>query len=245
MKEERYFYTPDVDALELPKDEAQHALRVLRLGTGDELRLMDGKGSFYRAEITTATGHRCSYRIVETLPLQRAWSGHLHLALAPTKLNDRTEWLAEKATEIGFDRLSLLDCQYSERRVMKSERLDKIVVSAMKQSHKAWKPEVGEMTPFRKFVEAATEEQRYICHCYDQNDITAEAPQTAKPHLFDVVEPGKSCLVMIGPEGDFSIDEVRFAEAHGFRSVTLGQSRLRTETAALVAVHIMHLKNTL
>lgn len=244
-KEVRFFYTPDVKSGELPQDEAQHALRVLRLGTGDELNLMDGEGHYYRAEITTATGHRCLFRILHEEPQQRAWRGTVHLAMAPTKLNDRTEWFVEKATEIGVDEFSFLDCQFSERRVLKVDRVDKIVVSAMKQSHKAWKPVVNEMTAFRKFVEQEREGQKFICHCYEQRDVTGDASDenglSAKPHLKDVVSVDGPCTVLVGPEGDFSIEEVRLAEKNGFVSVSLGTSRLRTETAALVAVHIMQL----
>ena len=241
MKEIRYFYAPDAaSSCELPGDEAQHALRVLRLGTGDELLLADGKGTYYRAVITAATGHRCTYRIEETLPQQPAWQGHLHLAMAPTKLMDRVEWFAEKATEIGFDELSFLDCQFSERRVVKNERIDKILVSAMKQSHKAWKPVLNEMQRFRDFITAQREGDKFICHCYDQTDIE-ESGQ--KPLLFDVLKPGVPTTVLIGPEGDFSVEEVRLALQNGYKSVTLGKSRLRTETAALVAVQMMQLKN--
>lgn len=244
-KEIRFFYTPDVQSGELPQDEAQHALRVLRLGVGDELNLMDGDGAYYRAEITTATGHRCLYRILEKQEQERAWNGRIHLAMAPTKLNDRVEWFVEKATEIGADEFSFLDCQFSERRVLKTDRVDKIVVSAVKQSHKAWKPIVNEMTAFRKFVEQEREGQKFICHCYDQRDVTGDASDenglSAKPHLKDVVSVDGPCTVLVGPEGDFSIEEVRLAEKNGFVSVSLGTSRLRTETAALVAVHIMQL----
>ena len=240
MKEVRYFYAPDAaTSTELPSDEAGHALRVLRYGVGDEILLADGQGCFYRAFITGATGHRCTYRIKETLPQEPAWQGHLHLAMAPTKLMDRVEWFAEKATEIGFDELSFIDCQFSERRVVKKDRIDKILVSAMKQSHKAWKPKLNGIQRFRDFISQEREGDKFICHCYDDADI--------KPlpgsFLFDVLRPGVPTTVLIGPEGDFSTDEVRLALQHGYRSVSLGQSRLRTETAALVAVHMMQLKN--
>lgn len=241
MKETRYFYAPDaVASTELPQEEAGHALRVLRLGLGDELLLADGRGCFYRAIITTATGHRCTYRIEESMPQEPAWMGHLHLAMAPTKLMDRTEWFAEKATEIGFDELTFLDCQFSERRVVKEERVDKILVSAMKQSHKAWKPTLNNMVRFREFITQEREGDKFICHCYDENDIEDGG---AKPFLFDVIREGVPTTVLVGPEGDFSVEEVRLALQNGYKSVSLGRSRLRTETAALVAVHMMHLKN--
>lgn len=241
MKETRYFYAPDaVVSTELPQEEAGHALRVLRLGLGDELLLADGRGCFYRAIITAATGHRCTYRIEESMPQEPAWMGHLHLAMAPTKLMDRTEWFAEKATEIGFDELTFLDCQFSERRVVKEERVDKILVSAMKQSHKAWKPTLNNMVRFREFITQEREGDKFICHCYDENDIEDGG---AKPFLFDVIREGVPTTVLVGPEGDFSVEEVRLALQNGYKSVSLGRSRLRTETAALVAVHMMHLKN--
>jgi len=240
MKEERFFYDPEVNG-ELPGEEAHHAVRVLRRQVGDEINLMDGKGTFYRATITAATGHRCLYRIEETLPQQPAWQGHLHLAMAPTKLMDRVEWFAEKATEIGFDELSFLDCQFSERRVIKEERIDKILISAMKQSRKAWKPALNGMMLFEQFVKNDCKADKFICHCYDEGDIDRGG---TKPLLMNVLRTGVDTIVMIGPEGDFSIDEVRLALQHGYRSVSLGRSRLRTETAALVAVHMMQLKGT-
>ena len=253
MKEERFFYDPEVSG-ELPKEEAHHALKVLRLGDGDEIRLMDGKGTFYRATITAATGHRLLYQIDEAEPQLPAWKGHLHLAMAPTKLMDRVEWFAEKATEIGFDELSFLDCQFSERKVVKEERIDKILISAMKQSHKAWKPKLncstkssdsrkGEslsgMQRFRDFINQDREGDKFICHCYEESDIG----DGEKPLLFDVLREGVPTTVLIGPEGDFSVEEVKYALQNGYKSVTLGRSRLRTETAALVAVHMMQLRN--
>ena len=239
MKEERFFYDPQMSG-ELPQEEAHHAVKVLRLQVGDEMWLMDGCGTYYRATITAATGHRCLYRIEESLPQEPAWEGHIHLAMAPTKLNDRVEWFAEKATEIGFDELTFLDCQFSERHVIKCERIDKILVSAMKQSHKAWKPVLNEMTSFERFVKQERKGDKFICHCYSQDDIEEGGN---KPFLMDVLQRGAESTVLIGPEGDFSVDEVKLALQYGYRSVSLGTSRLRTETAALVAVHMMQLIN--
>ena len=233
MKEERFFYQPDIELGELTKEDTQHAVRVLRMKEGDKLWLMDGRGVFYRAEISAASNHKCAYHILETLPQERTWLGHLHIAMAPTKLNDRTEWMAEKATEVGVDEFSFLDCQFSERRNLKTERIDKIVVSAMKQSHKAWKPVVNDMLSFTQFVKEERKGQKYICHCYEGE----------RPNLFDVLKKEEDATVMIGPEGDFSIEEVRLAESLGWKSVSLGKSRLRTETAALMAVTMMQLKN--
>ena len=228
------FYTPDIAVTcEMPEEEAAHCLRVLRLGVGDEVMLTDGKGCFYKAVISAATGKRCQVKVTETIEQEPLWNGHLHLAMAPTKNMDRIEWLAEKATEIGFDELSFLNCRYSERKVIKTERVEKIVVSAVKQSLKARKPVVNEMMDFARFVKQDFAGQKFIAHCNEGE----------KPLLKEILVPGDDALVLIGPEGDFSPEEVKLAESLGFRSISLGKSRLRTETAALVSVHIMNLFN--
>ena len=236
MKETRFFYVPDAETQqELPSDEASHAVRVLRLKEGDELMLMDGKGCFYLAEVTVASNHHCLYRILEKQPQPPQWQGHIQLAIAPTKMMDRMEWMTEKATEVGFDELSFLDCQFSERRNLKLERIRKIVVAAVKQSHKAYMPAVNDMTPFKQFIASHTAGHRYIAHCYQEVE---------RVNLFDELcqlQPSDDALVLIGPEGDFSIDEVRSAVSVGFVSVDLGKSRLRTETAGLSAVMMMQL----
>ena len=236
MKEVRFFYVPDAaTATELPTDEAMHALRVLRLKAGDEMMLMDGQGNYYRAEVTLAHTHHCMYAIKEVLPQPKQWQGHVHLAIAPTKMIDRMEWMAEKAVEIGLDELSFVNCQFSERRVVKISRMDKIVIAATKQSHKAWKTQVNEIVPFNEFIRLPHSCRKYIAHCYE------EVPRT---YLFDELrKPSdqQDALVLIGPEGDFSIGEVKTAVACGFQSVHLGTSRLRTETAGLSAVMMMQL----
>ena len=238
MKEVRFFYVPDAaNCTELPEEEATHALRVLRLKAGDEMMLMDGKGNYYRAEVTLAHTHHCCYAIKDVLPQERQWKGSVHLAIAPTKMMDRIEWMVEKAVEIGVDELSFLDCQFSERRIVKLPRIDKIVISAVKQSRKAWMPQVNEIKSFDDFINTISSEHKYIAHCYD------EIPRT---YLFDELRlSSDTCdaVVMIGPEGDFSIDEVRRAMDKGFKSVHLGTSRLRTETAGLSAVMMMQLAN--
>lgn len=251
MKEIHVFYAPEAgEVQELPAEEAAHCVRVLRLQPGDEVRLTDGNGYFYRAEITMATGKRCLFRVLESWPQAKEWTGHLHLAVAPTKNMDRMEWLAEKATEIGFDELSFLDCRFSERKVVKTERIEKILVSAMKQSHKAFKPQLNGMEDFKRFVSRPFAGQKFIAHCYDEADVSGaekreedKAMDGGKPFLLDELEADRDALVMVGPEGDFSVEEVRLALANGFRSVSLGRSRLRTETAALVAVHLMHIRH--
>ncbi len=228
------FYTPDIlTCAELPEEEAQHCVRVLRLSTGDEITLTDGKGNFYQAEITTATNKRCFVTIRKTISQEPLWTGRLHLAMAPTKNMDRNEWLAEKATEIGLDELSFLNCRFSERKVIKTERIEKILVSAIKQSLKARLPILNEMEDFRSFIARDFPGQKFIAHCYEGE----------KPLLRDVLRQGEDAVVLIGPEGDFSEEEVALAAARGFTPISLGQSRLRTETAALVAVHTYQLIN--
>lgn len=235
MKEERYFYLPNANQTnELPTVEAQHAVRVLRLKEGDSIKLMDGKGMFYTAKITLAAPHHCHYEIIESAPQCRTWNGHIHLAIAPTKDMGRMEWMIEKATEVGFDEITFIQSQFSERQVIRTDRVEKIVISAMKQSRKAWKPIVNPMTPFETFINQHDKGSRYICHCYLEID-RSDFFNNIKDHL------QQDIIVMIGPEGDFSINEVRMAMEHGYQSSTLGESRLRTETAGLSAVMMSQL----
>ena len=236
MKEVRFFYVPDALAsMELPSDEAMHALRVLRLQMGDEMMLMDGQGNYYRAEVTLAHTKHCLYEIKEQIPQQRQWQGHIHLAIAPTKMMERIEWMTEKAVEVGVDEISFLNCQFSERRLVKIPRLEKIMISAVKQSRKAWVTQLNEIVTFDAFIQQPREGRKYIAHCYE------EVPRT---YLFDELcqlSASDDATVLIGPEGDFSIEEVRQAVAAGYVSVHLGKSRLRTETAGLSAVMMMQL----
>jgi 16S rRNA (uracil1498-N3)-methyltransferase len=197
--------------------------------------LADGKGCFHRAVITLASNKHCLFDVVETIAQEPLWSGRLHIAVGATKNMDRNEWFAEKATEIGIDELTFLNCRFSERRVIKTERIEKIVVSAVKQSLKARVPKLNEMTDFSKFIPGITSGQKFIAHCYDDEQ---------KIMLKDVLKPGEEATILIGPEGDFSEEEVKMAKEAGFIAVSLGNSRLRTETAALVACHTFNLINT-
>ena len=236
MKEVRFFYVPDAQQqTELPPDEAMHAMRVLRLKGGDELFLMDGKGNYFKAEVTIAATHHCYYEIKECLPQKPQWKGHRHLAIAPTKMLDRIEWMIEKVTEIGVDEISFINCQFSERRLLKTTRLEKIAISAVKQSRKAWKPVLNEMELLKRFLELPRKGKKYIAHCYN------EIPRT---YLFDELqknEDDEEVTVLIGPEGDFSLEEVKNRIKKGYQSVHLGESRLRTETAGLAAVMMIQL----
>ena len=236
MKETRYFYVPNAESSnELPAEEAAHASRVLRLESGDEVFLIDGAGCFFKAQLTLVTKSRCLYDIVERLPQEKTWYGRIAIAMAPTKVIDRVEWTLEKATEIGVDEFSLLNCAFSERRNVKLERLDKIVVAAVKQSRKAWKPLLNDLQSFEHFVKQPRKGVKYIAHCYaeiDKKDLYNELTQ---------LNCDEEVTILIGPEGDFSIEEVRLAISQGYVSVSLGQSRLRTETAALAATMIAQL----
>ena len=239
MKEVRYFYVPRAaENTELPQDEATHAIRALRLQAGDGIMLMDGEGTFYEAEISLVTNKKCMYNILNKLPQEKMWKGKIHLAIAPTKMMERMEWLVEKATEIGFDELSFLSCRFSEREKVRVDRVEKIVVSAVKQSRKAWMPKVNEMVSFRDFVSSERGGKKFICHCYEEFE---------KSMLFNELQNNSEddVTVLIGPEGDFSIDEVRMAIENRYLSVSLGNSRLRTVTAGLVAVNMANIVKTL
>ena len=226
------FYCPDIKSdMELPQEEAGHCLRVLRMKEGDGLRITDGKGSFYNAVISAAQGKRCMVHIESEEHQEPLWSGHLHIAMAPTKLMDRNEWFVEKAVEIGVDEITFLKTEHSERDVIKMERIEKIAVSAMKQSQKATLPALNGMTSLRSFIERGLRGDRFIAHCEPGSKVL----------LQDAVVPGHDSVVLIGPEGDFSPAEIDMALKAGFKPISLGPSRLRTETAALVSVHIMNL----
>lgn len=236
MKEIRYFYAPQATMTdELPQDEATHAIRVLRMQPGDTIYLIDGKGAFHHAEITLVTNKKCMYRILESVPQERSWTNNIHLAIAPTKMMERMEWMAEKITEIGFDRLSFLSASFSERTKLRVDRIEKIVVSAVKQSRKAHMPEVVDIQDAKTFINAPCSGHKYICHCYD------EFPKKQLFAELSAITDEEDVTIMVGPEGDFSVEEVRMALAHGFESVSLGESRLRTETAGLMAVAMANL----
>lgn len=229
------FYAPDIEqTLILPEIESQHAVRVLRLKEGDDIEVIDGKGGLYACRITLAHSKHCAVEIVGkecTLP---HWGNRIVMCVAPTKNLDRIEWLAEKCTEMGMDRLIPVKCRYSERKELKTERLQKILVSAMKQSLKATLPQLDELTPIMDVIKMPFEGQKFIAYC--DNDV--ERKLLAKEY-----QPGVDTMILIGPEGDFSREEVDAALANGFVAVSLGESRLRTETAAVAACFTCHTLN--
>ena len=236
MKEQRYFYVPNASEVNvLPEKEAQHATRVLRLIENDEIFLLDGRGDIFRAEITDITNKRCQYSIIDKTHQDKYWQRDIHIAIAPTKMMERMEWMVEKATEIGVDHVSFVDCAYSERHKIRIDRIDNITIAAMKQSHNAWKTSVDEIIKFKNYINNNSDGECYICHCY--NEIEREDLFENLKHI-----PCDSKIhILIGPEGDFSLEEIKYAISKGYKSVSLGQARLRTETAALSAVMMCHL----
>lgn len=229
------FYAPDLAAPggTLPEEESRHAVRVLRLAAGDRVEVTDGRGNLHTARITEASPAACRVEIVDTLVHPRRSYG-LTMAVAPTKNNERYEWWLEKATEIGVDRVVPLLCERSERRVFKTARGAKVIESAMKQSLQAWHPRLDEPTSFAELLGRPFAGDRFIAYCADSTD---------KRPLSKVVRGGADTLILIGPEGDFSPVEIAAARAAGFAEVSLGASRLRTETAAIVACHTVALIN--
>lgn len=243
MKEIRYFYCPDAAKCnELPKEEAEHAIRVLRLQPDDIIHITDGNGTLYEAEIESISKKNCSFRIISQHKEKPYWKGEIHLAVAPTKNIDRMEWLVEKATEIGFNGIHFLNCQFSERKAVNIERMERIAISAMKQSHKVFLPQVSALESFAQFVSRDFDGNKCIAHCYDDADFQDTAGKQYLPQLLEESKAANS-VVLIGPEGDFSVPEVKMAIEKSFAPITLGESRLRTETAALLAVIMMNMNN--
>lgn len=228
------FYAPDIQQDNtLPQDESAHCVRVLRKKEGDEILITDGKGHFFDAEITDAHQKHCVVNITQTRVEPKPWSNYLQIAFAPTKNLDRIEWFAEKATEIGIDHFTPLLCRYSERKEIKLPRIEKILISAMKQSQKAVLPQLDEMISFSSFIKKPFDGQKFIAHCYPLE----------KQLLKHIYKANGNVLLLIGPEGDFSEQEVEEALKYGFEPISLGESRLRAETAALVACNTIQVLN--
>jgi len=214
----------------LDPEESKHCIKVLRKAVDDEIKIIDGKGTFYDAKITKANHKKCEFEVLGKRTEEKA-SFHRHLAIAPTKNMDRMEWLVEKATEIGIDEISFFQSFHSERKVVKIERLEKKVISAIKQSMKATMPKLNELQPYNTILDNSIASNRFIAYVDFDNKV----------HLKHQLEHKRDTLILIGPEGDFTPEEVEVAVNKGFIKVSLGQSRLRTETAALSAVHLMNL----
>lgn len=240
------FYAPDIrETLTLPEEESQHCVQVLRAAVGDRITVTDGRGTIYEAEVTNPHRKHCQVRLVSESRPEPLHEGHVHLAFAPTKNIDRVEWMLEKCTELGVDAFTPLLCRHSERKVVNDERLQKIVVSAAKQSLKATFPVLHPMLPLRDFIRQSREADCFIAHCIPSEEGGEAYGATAdKQALQHQLQRGHDVVILIGPEGDFSEEEVAEALEAGFRPISLGRARLRTETAGLAAAHTAILFNS-
>lgn len=224
--------TPDNDSFDFDKEESRHIFKVLRKKEGDKIQITNGKGYLFNSEIYSITDRKCQVKIIDYFKSKEP-KFKIHLAVAPTKMNDRFEWFLEKATEIGIQEITPLICDHSERKNINSERFEKILISAMKQSNQYYLPVLNDLVFLKDFLQKKQEGGLYIAHCYENE----------KNQLFDCIQPNQDTLILIGPEGDFSEKEVKTALDKKFIPVSLGNNRLRTETAALVATHTVILKN--
>lgn len=228
------FYTPDINTVHcLNEEESGHCVRVLRYTKGDDILLTDGRGTTYTARITNPHPKHCEFEIISQEKQTKNHNFYLHIAIAPTKNVERLEWMVEKCTEIGVDEITPLLCRFSERKQLRIDRLQKIILSAAKQSLTPYLPKLNELTPYDEFIRAAKEQDKFIAHCYQED----------KKILKNEISKGRDVLVLIGPEGDFSEQEIQDALQLGFVPVSLGDSRLRTETAGVVACHTAILMN--
>ncbi|HAF28895.1 MAG TPA: 16S rRNA (uracil(1498)-N(3))-methyltransferase [Bacteroidales bacterium] len=229
------FYTPDLsgDLYYLNETESKHCVRVLRLNTNDHIHLIDGVGGFYTAKIIDPNPKKCKVEIVESKKEFGKRNYNIHIAIAPTKNMDRFEWFLEKATEIGINEITPILCEHSERKVVKTDRLEKVIISAVKQSIKAYKPKLNEIIPIQEFLGQEHKVEKYIAHCEENEKI----------QLKNIYTKGQNTIILIGPEGDFSQSEIKLAKENNFQEISLGESRLRTETAGVVACHTINLLN--
>lgn len=230
------FYTSDIDVtatdFSFDREESKHIVKVLRKTEGQNIYITDGRGSLYTSVITLASEKKCTVKITD-IKTQEKNNFYIHLVVAPTKMNDRYEWFLEKATEIGVDEITPIICDNSERKVIKTERFDKIIQSAMKQSNQFYMPKLNEPITFKQFMALDLDGDLFIAHCEERN----------KKLLRDAFEINKKYTLLIGPEGDFSTKEIDTALSKNFIPVSLGHTRLRTETAAVVGCHTFVLKN--
>ncbi|CAM1372570.1 16S rRNA (uracil(1498)-N(3))-methyltransferase [Tenacibaculum xiamenense] len=225
------FYNPEISEevkeLTFNKEESRHIVRVLRKKEGDTLHITNGKGFLFNVEIVFANDKKCTAKILESKEIKNNRDYYLHIVIAPTKNIDRFEWFLEKATEIGIDEITPLLCKNSERKIIKHERLGKIVLSAMKQSLQYKLPKLNELTNFNDFINSDLEGQLFVAHCEDDNN---------KNGLKQLVKPNSKYTVLIGPEGDFTTEEIQKSKVAGFSPISLGNTRLRTETAGVTTV---------
>ncbi len=229
-----YIHGATQDLEYLPKEESKHAIKVLRLQAGDLLAISNGIGDIFTAKVVFPNQKKCEVTIFETEHFEPK-KHKIHIAVAPTKLNDRYEWMLEKMTEMGVDEITPIICSRSERKVIKLERMERIIVSAVKQSWKAYMPVINEPVKYSEFIKTGKFEQQFIAHC--NGGCGSEA------HLKNMANTNSSIGVLIGPEGDFTETEVSLATENGWLKTGLGSARLRTETAALVACFTLNLIN--
>lgn len=231
------FYTENIEGDEaaLSEEEARHCTQVLRKRIGDTIHFVDGHGGFYKGEITEAHRKHCRLRILSSQQNYEKPPAHIHIAIAPTKNISRLEWFLEKATEIGISEVTPIRSHHSERKHIRIDRLQKIMLIAMKQSLKAYLPRLNELTTFNDFIRTHNpmKSRTFIAHCHEGQ----------KAHLKDAALANQDSTILIGPEGDFSSEEVALALQHQYEAVTLGNARLRTETAGVAACHILNLIN--
>lgn len=229
------FYAPDIESsLTLPESDSGHCIRVLRMKTGDRVTVVDGSGHRFKCEIIGDHPKHVSLAIVSREEVPPVWSNHITIMVAPTKNNDRMEWLVEKLMEIGINRIVPVRCRRSERKDIKRERLEKIAVSAMKQSLKATLPEISEMIALDEAIKTFDAPQKFVGYC----DSSMERSLLSRTY-----RPGEDVVILIGPEGDFTPEEITALLDNGYKAVTMGDNRLRTETAALVACDTCHIIN--
>jgi 16S rRNA (uracil1498-N3)-methyltransferase len=219
------FYVLNISSSLLSEEESLHAVKVLRLQAGDAIVVVDGTGGYHQARTTQPHPKRCAFEVIESIYDYGKRNYRLHIAIAPTKNIERFEWFIEKAVEIGVDTITPMLCRYSERKIIKTERLEKIIISAAKQSIKALFPVLNTLCTFDELLKQHAAKAKFIAHCYPGE----------KSLLKDLLPGQDDILLLIGPEGDFSPEEVEKALQYGFRAVSLGESRLRTETAGIVA----------
>ena len=225
-----YIQNPESEII-LSVEESKHATKVLRKKEGDILNFTDGKGGFYKAKIIVADTRKCKLEIISSEQKEKQHNYHLHIAIAPTKNMDRFEWFLEKATEIGIDEITPIICHHSERKAIKTERCNRILLSAMKQSLKFHLPKLNEAISLNDLIKQDFEGTKYIAHCEEGNKTELKEKKKEK-----------RTLMLIGPEGDFSHTEIEMVLQYQFKAVSLGTSRLRTETAGIIAAHTINIK---
>lgn len=224
------FFNPNIDetteSFSFDKEESRHIIKVLRKKDSDILHVTNGFGLLFETQITLASDNKCTVEVLSITNAEKP-KFHLHLAVAPTKMNDRFEWFLEKATEIGIQEITPIFCDRSERKVINRDRFEKIILSAMKQCNETFLPKLNEAISFKEFIKQKKEGLQLIAHC----------EETDKKSLKEVLKPNEDVTILIGPEGDFSEKEIALALENNYKPVTLGNTRLRTETAAVVACH--------